>query len=126
MDASSTSSLHLSVNHWMWLGVSNIIRSAMASWAKSMSRELPPAITINSILPGKIDTDRLSVLANAMAKASGAKPDEIYAKWTQEIPEGRIGRPEELAAVVAFIASPAGAFLRGISLPVDGGQLRSI
>ncbi len=108
------------------LGVSNTTRGAMAAWAKSVSRELPPGVTINSILPGKVDTERLGEIGQVFAARSGTSVERVRAGWLAEIPEGRLGRPEELAAVVAFLASPAAAFVRGVALPVDGGQLRSI
>ena len=108
------------------LGVSNTIRGAMASWAKSLSAELPPGVTINNVLPGYTDTERLSALAGAVASRSGREPAQVFEAWRQIIPEGRLGRPEELGAVIAFLASPAAAYVRGVSLPVDGGRLKSI
>ncbi len=108
------------------LGVSNTIRGAMASWAKSLSGELPPGVTINNVLPGFTDTDRLSSLKLARAAREGVSPEQVHAAWLAQTPEGRLGQPEELAAAVAFLCSPAGAFIRGVSLPVDGGRLRSI
>lgn len=108
------------------LGVSNTLRAAMASWAKTLSRELPPGITINSVLPGFTDTERLSSLAQKNARDRGMMPSDIVDEWIAQTPEGRLGHPEELGAAVAFLASPAAAFIRGIVLPVDGGRLQSI
>jgi len=108
------------------LGVSNTIRGAMAAWAKSMSRELPPGITINNVLPGFTDTERLTVLGEAMAERSGTSLDEVRELWLSDVPEARLAQPAEIAAAIAFLASPAGAFVRGTSMPVDGGRLRSI
>ena len=108
------------------LGVSNTIRGAVASWAKSLSRELPPGITINNILPGFTDTERLSNLKSAVANRTGKTEEEVHNGWLAQVPEGRLARPEELAAAIAFLASPAAAYIRGVSLPVDGGRLRSI
>lgn len=108
------------------LGVSNTTRGAVASWAKSLSRELPPGITINNVLPGFTDTDRLASLKAARAAREGSSVDAVHAAWLAQVPEGRLARPEETAAAVAFLASPAAAYIRGVSLPVDGGRLRSI
>jgi 3-oxoacyl-[acyl-carrier protein] reductase len=108
------------------LGVSNTIRAAMAAWAKTLAKELPPGITINSVLPGYVDTERLVGLSNALAAKQGKKPEEIKAGWLAVIPEGRLGRPEELGEVIAFLASPAGGYVRGVALPVDGGRLNGI
>lgn len=108
------------------LGVSNTIRGAMASWAKSISKELPPGITINNILPGYTATERLAALAEAMSKRQGVQPEVIYQQWVHSIPEGRLAEPKEIAAAVAFLASPASSYIRGVSLPVDGGRLNSI
>lgn len=108
------------------LGVSNTIRAAMASWAKTLSRELPPGITINSILPGYTDTERLSELSGQMAQKQGKSPADIAKGWIQLTPEGRLGQPEELGAVIAFLCSPAASFIRGVALPVDGGRLNAI
>lgn len=107
------------------LGVSNLTRSAMASWAKTLSRELPPGVTINCVLPGFVDTERLASLASAKAGPGGAV-DAVYAGYAAASPEGRVGRPEELGEVLAFLASPAASFIRGVSIPVDGGRLRTL
>jgi len=108
------------------LGVSNTIRGAMASWAKSVSKELPPGLTINNVLPGFTDTERLGSLKAAVATRTGTSEDAVYQGWLGRVPEGRLGRPEELAHAIAFLVSPAGAYIRGQSLAVDGGRLNSI
>ncbi len=108
------------------LGVSNTVRAAVAAWAKTLSRELPPGITINSVLPGYTDTERLSGLAESLAERAGSSPDAVRERWLGLVPEGRLGRPEELAAAIAFLASPAAAYIRGVSLAVDGGRLNTI
>lgn len=108
------------------LGVSNTTRGAVASWAKSLADELPPGVTINNVLPGFTDTERLGSLAAARAERGGSTSQEVFEAWRASVPEGRLGRPEEVAAMVAFLASPAGAYVRGQSIAVDGGRLRSI
>ncbi len=108
------------------LGVSNTTRAAVASWAKTLSRELPPGVTINSILPGFTDTERLSSLADQVSGRTGQEPEAVRAGWIAATPEGRLGRPEELGETIAFLCSPAAAFIRGTVLPVDGGRLHSI
>lgn len=108
------------------LGVSNTIRGAMASWAKSLSKELGPGITINNVLPGFTDTERLSSLKAAVAGRTGQTEEQVMAGWIGRVPEGRLGRPEELAHAITFLVSPAGAYIRGQSLAVDGGRLNTI
>lgn len=108
------------------LGVSNTIRAAVAGWAKTLSRELPPGVTINNVLPGFTDTPRLASLGQARAAREGIDTESVRAAWVAQIPEGRLARPEETAATIAFLASPAAAYLRGQSIAVDGGRLRSI
>lgn len=108
------------------LGVSNTIRAAMAGWAKTLSRELPPGITINSVLPGYTATERLARLAEAAAARTDRSRDDVESDWRAAVPEQRLGEPEEVAAAVAFLASPAASYIRGVSLAVDGGRMRSI
>lgn len=108
------------------LGVSNTVRGALASWAKSLSRELPVGVTVNNVLPGYTDTERLAALAATTASRLDLTTDEVRRRWAEAVPEGRIARSEEIAEVVAFLCSPAASYVRGVSVPVDGGRLRSI
>jgi 3-oxoacyl-[acyl-carrier protein] reductase len=108
------------------LGVSNTTRGAMASWAKSLAGELPPGVTINNVLPGYTDTERLDSLRTAVARRTGRSEVEVQAAWMAQVPEGRLIQPQETAETIAFLASPAGGAIRGVSLAVDGGRLRSI
>jgi 3-oxoacyl-[acyl-carrier protein] reductase len=105
------------------LGVSNTIRAAVANWAKTLAAEVAAfGITVNNVLPGATETDRLNEIIEGKAKKSGKTKDEIIAAEKAEIPAGRFGKPEELAAAVTFLASPAAAYINGINLPVDGGR----
>jgi 3-oxoacyl-[acyl-carrier protein] reductase len=106
------------------LGISNTIRGAMASWAKTMANELGPfGITVNNVLPGFTKTDRLSSLVKAKATKAATSEDMVSAEMLATIPAGRFADPEETAAAIAFLASPAAAYISGTNLPVDGGRL---
>ena len=108
------------------LGVSNLTRAAVASWAKTLSRELPAGVTINNVLPGFTATDRLASLADSRADREGSSREDVYKAFVSQVPEGRLADPSELAAVIAFLCSDAASYVRGTTLPVDGGRLRSI
>ena len=108
------------------LGVSNTIRGAMASWSKTLSKELPPSVTINNVLPGFTNTERLSELKKTLSEQRGISQDEVESAWLSTVPEGRLAEPSELGKVVAFLSSTAASFVRGTSIPVDGGRTGSI
>lgn len=109
------------------LGVSNTIRGAMASWAKTLSMELGPAgITVNNVLPGYTNTSRLPPIFAARAKHSGKPLATVEEDARKTVPVGRFADPEELGYAIAFLASPAAAYISGINLPVDGGRTRSL
>lgn len=109
------------------LGVSNTIRAAVASWAKTLSNELAAdGITVNNVLPGATSTGRLEAIIQNKSSKSGASTDEVSEEMLQEIPAKRFGKPEEIAAVVAFLASDAAGYVNGTSIPVDGGRTGSI
>ena len=106
------------------LGVSNTIRAAVANWAKTLATELGPfGITVNNVLPGFTKTVRADYVISAKAKAGNMTEEAVLQQLVAEIPAGRIGLPEEFGAAVAFLASPAAAYINGINLPVDGGRL---
>lgn len=105
------------------LGVSNTTRGAMASWAKTLSNELAPfGITVNNVLPGATSTDRLNEIITAKSDKLMVDKDMVIQEMKEEIPMGRFGTPEEIAQAVAFLASPAAAYITGVSLAVDGGR----
>lgn len=109
------------------LGVSNTVRAAVAAWAKTLSNEVGIyGITVNNVLPGSTYTARLQALMEQQAKDSGASQKEIEERMKNTIPLRRIGQPEEIAHVVAFLASPAASYVSGTSIPVDGGKTPSI
>lgn len=109
------------------LGVSNVTRGAMASWAKTLSKELAPlGITVNNILPGTTSTSRISEILNYRAKANNISFEAAKNAMISQIPFGRFAAPEEIGSVVAFVASPAASYITGASIPVDGGKIRSI
>jgi 3-oxoacyl-[acyl-carrier protein] reductase len=105
------------------LGVSNTIRAAVASWAKTLSLEVASSgITVNNVLPGYTRTGRLEALIEAAAKRTGETPDRVEEAWRNAVPARRFAEPEEVAAAVLFLASPVAGYINGINLPVDGGR----
>ena len=108
------------------IGLSNTLRGAMASWSKSLSRELDPCITINNILPGFTDTNRLGSLASSISERTGSPIEEITEGWLRGVPIQRLVDPLETAVAVTFLCLPSSAAIRGVSLAVDGGRMRSI
>lgn len=106
------------------LGVSNTIRAAVASWAKTLAAELGGfGITVNNVLPGFTKTSRLDFVMNAKAAQANQSREEIDQNVLKEIPAGRYGEVEEFGAAVAFLCSSAASYINGINLPVDGGRL---
>ncbi|MEO9080323.1 MAG: SDR family oxidoreductase, partial [Rhodanobacter sp.] len=109
------------------IGVSNTTRGAVASWAKTLASELAPlGITVNNVLPGSTHTPRIEQIVAARAQKSGRSEQEVQQAMAAEIPMGRFADPAETAAAVAFLASPAASYITGVSLPVDGGRMRSL
>ncbi len=109
------------------LGVSNTIRGAVASWAKTLSRELAAdGITVNNVLPGFTETGRIAQLARDRAQQEGRSEDEVRAAMRAGVPAGRFADPSEVGGVIAFLCSPAAGYVNGVSLAVDGGRMASI
>ncbi len=109
------------------LGVSNTIRGAVASWAKTLSRELAAlGITVNNVLPGYTQTGRIAQILRDRAQASGQSEDAVADAMRKSVPAGRVAQPAEIAAAIAFLCSPAAGYINGVSLAVDGGRMQSI
>ncbi len=105
------------------LGVSNTIRAAVANWAKTLSFEVAAyGITVNNVLPGATSTARLQGIISNKSLKMNESVDKISQEMLDEIPAGRFAAAEEIAAAVAFLASPAAAYINGINVPVDGGR----
>lgn len=109
------------------LGVSNTIRAAVANWSKTLANEVAQfGITVNNVLPGGTNTDRLNEILKSKAHKTGKTIAEIETEMIIEIPMKRFGSPIEVGSAVAFLASPAAAYITGINLPVDGGRTGSL
>ena len=109
------------------LGVSNTIRAAVANWARTLASELGPyGITVNNVLPGYTATTRLDTLIKGRATRGGVSAEEVQRDMMASIPARRFAKPEEIAAVAAFLASPAASYVNGVNLPVDGGRLAAL
>lgn len=109
------------------LGVSNTIRGAVANWAKTLAMELGAFnITVNNVLPGATETGRLEQIIGNKATKLGVDASAVKHEMEHEVPMKRLGKPEEIAAAVAFLASPAASYINGINVPVDGGRTLSL
>lgn len=109
------------------LGVSNTIRGAVGNWSKTLANELGQFnITVNNVLPGATNTTRLQEIASNKSEKTGDSVDAIFEEMAEESPMKRIARPEEIAAAVAFLASPSASYINGINIPVDGGRTKSL
>ena len=105
------------------LGVSNTIRAAVGNWSKTLSNELAPfGITVNNVLPGATFTGRLSSIIENKAQKTSHSVDSVTEEMMNEIPMKRFAEPSEIAAAVAFFASPASSYITGTNMPVDGGR----
>lgn len=105
------------------LGVSNTTRAAVAGWAKTLSIELGQyGITVNNVLPGLTSTGRLDKLIESRAKSAKVTIKEMEDLLNVDTPAGRFGEAKEVAAMAAFLATPAASYINGVSIPVDGGR----
>jgi 3-oxoacyl-[acyl-carrier protein] reductase len=109
------------------LGVSNTIRGAVANWAKTLSIELAPfGITVNNVLPGSTKTGRIEFVIQSQSQKTGKPVEVIRQAMIDEIPAGRMADANEVAAAIAFLATPAASYINGINVPVDGGRTGSL
>jgi len=109
------------------LGVSNTIRGAVASWAKTLAGELAAdGITVNNVLPGYTRTQRLEQILKERAAATGKSEENIAAAMLATVPVARFADAEEVAHAVAFLCQPQSGYINGINLPVDGGRTKSL
>jgi 3-oxoacyl-[acyl-carrier protein] reductase len=109
------------------LGVSNTLRSAIVGWAKTLASEVArDGITVNTLLPGLIATDRSLQLSRAFAERQNITMDEALKRSASTIPVGRLGTPAEFGAVAAFLASPLASYVTGSMIRIDGGSIRSV
>ncbi|MBK9730673.1 MAG: SDR family oxidoreductase [Chitinophagaceae bacterium] len=105
------------------LGVSNTIRGAVANWSKTLATELAPfGITVNNVLPGATNTERLQSIVSGKSEKTGRSIEDVEEEMLDEIPMHRFADPSEIAAAAAFLASPAAGYITGINVPVDGGR----
>jgi len=109
------------------LGVSNTVRAAMAAWAKTLSGEVAAdGITVNNVLPGYTRTARLDGLLAIQAQKTGRGEQELAKEMAAAVPARRFGEPGEIASVIAFLCTPAAAYVNGVSIAVDGGRTKAL
>lgn len=109
------------------LVLSNSLRAAVTGYLRTLANEVAgDGVTVNSVLPGFTATERLDSLADATTKRTGASRDDVFAGWVAETPAGRLGRPDELGATIAFIASDRAGFMTGQAILIDGGTVNTL
>ena len=109
------------------LVISNALRASLVGWSKTLASEVAKdGVTVNLVLPGRIETDRVGELDAINAKAQGKTPEDVAAAARATIPAGRYGRVEEFAEVVCFLASERASYVTGSMIRVDGGAVRSV
>lgn len=109
------------------LGVSNTVRGAVGNWAKTLANEVgADGITVNNILPGATNTGRLQEIIEKKATATGQSVEAVTDTMQSSIPLQRFAEPEEIGAAIAFLATPAAAYITGVALAVDGGRLKNM
>lgn len=109
------------------LVLSNALRAAVTGYFRTLADEVAAdGVTVNTVLPGYTETERLMALADANAKRTGASVESVYDGWKATTPARRLGQPEEIAAMVAFLASGRAGFVTGQAVLVDGGAVRTL
>jgi len=108
------------------LDTSNVLRPGVAALAKCLARELGPEIRVNSLAPGRFDTDRVRSLDESRAGAAGITTEQQRGETSHTIPLGRYGEPAELGRVAAFLLSPMASYLSGASVQIDGGMVTAV
>jgi 3-oxoacyl-[acyl-carrier protein] reductase len=109
------------------LVLSSSLLAGVVGMARTLANQLAAdGITVNNVMPGYILTERVRELAQTQAKAQGKSPDEVLNGFAELVPMGRIGKPEELAAMVTFLASEQAAYISGTSILVDGGRCKGL
>ena len=109
------------------LGVSNTIRNAVGNWSKTLSFELGAyGITVNNVLPGFTETERLNEIIKVKAEKAKTTFDEMKEIMKNYTPAKRFAKPEETANTIVFLASEAAGYINGVNIPVDGGRTKSL
>ncbi len=109
------------------LVLSNSLRNAVIGYAKTLSTEVAPFnITVNNVAPGYTLTKRVYDLAVEQAKQTGTSHEEVLKSYTNDIPMGRLGKPEEIGSLVAFLASERAGYITGQTIFIDGGYIKAI
>jgi 3-oxoacyl-[acyl-carrier protein] reductase len=109
------------------LVLSNSLRAAVTGYFRTLADEVAvDGVTVNTVLPGFTDTERLADLAQTTAKRTGSTVEAVYEKYRSETPAHRLGTPAEVAAMIAFLASERAGFVTGQAILVDGGSVRTL
>ncbi len=107
--------------------LSNAVRAGVVAMAKTLAGQVAAeGITVNNVCPGYMLTDRVRALAADRAAREGRTVEEVLAESQAAIPMGRLGRPEELAALIAFLASEKASYITGATIQVDGGAIQGL
>ena len=110
-----------------YLALSNSIRSALTTWSKTLANQIGSHnITVNNVLTGYFNTERIKELNLEKAKKMNVELNEVYQSMEQQVPMRRIGEPQEFANLVTFLASELSSYINGINIPIDGGLLKSL